>query len=198
MADELEVKAVVANPVETRTRLRAAGGQEGFRGMMRDRRYDQEGRLTGQDQVLRIRTYQPAAGTVHVMIGWKGPVRRSPEGYKLRQEIEYSTADGEPAAQFLEALGFRVVQAIDRYVEVFSLRGASARLEWYPRMDVLMEIEGPALAIETAIAASGIGRQEFLADPLAVFVQRFEARTGQPAVLAESDLAGAAPSWNRS
>ena len=195
MADELEVKAVVANPVETRTRLRAAGGREGFRGMMRDRRYDQEGRLAGQDQVLRIRTYQPVDGTVNVMIGWKGPVRRSPEGYKLREEIEYSTADGERAAQFLEALGFRVVQAIDRYVEVFSLRGASARLEWYPRMDVLMEIEGPALAIESAIAASGIGRQEFLADPLPAFLQRFAARTRQPAVLAEADLAGASPSW---
>ena len=88
-----------------------------------------------------------------------------------------------------------MVQAIDRYVEVFSLRGASARLEWYPRMDVLMEIEGPALAIESAIAASGIGRQEFLADPLPAFLQRFAARTRQPAVLAEADLAGASPSW---
>jgi adenylate cyclase class IV len=198
LPDELEVKTVVTDPARTRTRLRAAGAQETFRGMMRDRRYDQDGRLTDRDEVLRMRTFEPAGGAPIVVIGWKGRVQRSREGYKLRQEIEYSTLEGDRAAQFLEALGYRVVQVIDRYVEVFSVRGASARLEWYPRMDVLLEIEGPPAGIESAIAATGIPRQEFLADALAAFVERYEARSRESAVLAEADLHGAPPSWQRS
>jgi len=78
------------------------------------------------------------------------------------------------------------VHAIDREVEVFVLGGATVRLEHYPRMDSLLEVEGDAAAIERAIAASGVPRTEFTADPLAEFVRRFEARGGETAVLADS------------
>jgi hypothetical protein len=57
------------------------------------------------------------------------------------------------------------------------------RLETYPRMDTLVEIEGLPTAIETAIQVSGIARDQFSAEPLAEFVRRFEQRTGTPAVL---------------
>jgi hypothetical protein len=43
---------------------------------------------------------------------------------------------------------------------------------------------GAPAAIERAIAASGIPRSEFTADPLAEFVRRFEEKSGQVAVLA--------------
>jgi Adenylate cyclase, class 2 (thermophilic) len=167
-----------------------------YRGMMRDRLFDSAGRLTAKGEVLRIRSYEPRGEPAHAMIGWKGPTLRSPDGYKLRQEIEYPTPDGVTAARLLEALGYSVLRSIDRYVEVFSIAGATARLEWYPRMDVLMEIEGTPAAIESAVGQSGLPRSAFLADPLADFVERYEARESHPAVVAEQDLGNATPSWH--
>jgi hypothetical protein len=84
------------------------------------------------------------------------------------------------------------VHAIERDVEVYRLGDATARLEIYPRMDVLLEVEGTPAAIEHAIAATGIPRSEFTAESLAEFVQRFEVRTGQPALLATSPMPPAA------
>ena len=196
MGEELELKAVVPDPSRTRERLKAAGAREVYRGMMRDRLFDSDGHLTAKGEVLRIRSYEPRGEPAHAMIGWKGPTLRSPEGYKLRQEIEYPTPDGATAARLLEALGYSVIRSIDRYVEIFSIAGATVRLEWYPRMDVLMEIEGTPAAIESAIGQSGLPRSVFLADPLADFVERYEARESHPAVVAERDLANATPSWH--
>ncbi|HEY7027937.1 MAG TPA: class IV adenylate cyclase [Gemmatimonadales bacterium] len=196
MADELELKAVVQDPARTRERLKAAGAREVYRGMMRDRLFDSDGWLTAKGEVLRIRTFEPRGEPAHAIVGWKGPTLRSPDGYKLRQEIEYPTPDGANAARFLEALGYRVVRSIDRYVEVFSIAGATVRLEWYPRMDVLMEIEGTPAAIEAAAGQTGIPRAAFLADQLAVFVERYEARESHPAIVAEHDLGNATPSWH--
>jgi hypothetical protein len=79
-----------------------------------------------------------------------------------------------------------VVHAIDREVEVYDVGGATVRLERYPDMDPLLEVEGAPADIERAIRATGIGRDAFTADSLADFVRRFEARTGRPAVLAAS------------
>jgi hypothetical protein len=56
-------------------------------------------------------------------------------------------------------------------------------------MDVLVEVEGEAAAIERVVAASGIPRNEFTAEPLVEFVRRFEERTGTPAKLARSAAA---------
>jgi hypothetical protein len=88
------------------------------------------------------------------------------------------------------------VQVIDRYVELHQLAEAVARLEWYPRMDVLVEIEGSPGGMERLIRATGLPRGDYVADSLAAFVARYEARTGRPAVLAESGLQGEPPSWN--
>jgi adenylate cyclase class IV len=196
MAEELELKAVVPDPAALRARLVQAGATEGFRGLMTDRRYDREGALVGRDEVLRLRTYRPAEGPVWSEIGWKGPAQRSPEGYKRRIELacEARAVPDEPGL-ILEALGYRVVHTIDRWVEVWSLGGATLRLEWYPRMDVLLEVEGQPGAIERAIGATGLPRAAFTPDALTVFVQRYEPRTGRAAALAMSELAGEAPGW---
>ncbi len=79
---------------------------------------------------------------------------------------------------------------------VLALRGASARLEWYPRMDVLMEIEGTAAAIESAIAAErvSLARSSWpTRSPLSSSVTR----RGNPAARGRrrGDLAGAPPVW---
>jgi len=58
------------------------------------------------------------------------------------------------------------------------------RLEWYPAMDVLLEVEGEPAAIEQAIGATGLAREAFLPESLPYFVERYEARTGRAALLA--------------
>jgi predicted adenylyl cyclase CyaB len=196
LAIELELKAVVAHPAALRQALQAAGAQEAFRGMLRDRRFDRNGELGRQEQVLRLRCWTSTAGATRAQLGWKGAKSVSPEGYKHCEEIECEVGDGAAARQLLEALGYRVVHAIDRYVEIYHLNGAAARLEWYPRMDVLVEIEGSAEGIEALIAVAGLSRPACLPDALVAFAARFEARTGRPAVLAESGLDGEAPGWS--
>jgi adenylate cyclase class IV len=182
MADELELKAVIPDPAALRGRLLEAGAVMRFRGAMSDRRYDRAGELAGRDEVLRVRTYVSPDGRAEVVLGWKGRTGAARGGYKRREEIEIGVAS--PPHALLAALGYQVVHAIDRDVEVFDLGGATIRLEHYPAMDPLLEVEGQPEAIERAIGATGIDRAAFTADSLAEFVRRYELRTGQSAVLA--------------
>ena len=179
---ELELKAVVRDPEGLGRRLHQAGAEPRFRGRMIDVRYDRAGELTARDEVLRVRTFHGADGTVDSVVAWKGPTRRSAEGYKLREEIEL--AAGSDPGPLLQALGYRPTHVIEREVEMWRLGEATARLEHYPRMDVLVEVEGEPAAIEHLVVVSGIPRGEFTAESLVDFVRRFEARTGTPAELA--------------
>ncbi|NPC70312.1 hypothetical protein HPP05_11200 [Corallococcus exiguus] len=52
-------------------------------------------------------------------------------------------------------------------------------IAWY----VLVEVEGAPEAIEHAIQATGIPREQFTAEPLKEFLRRFEARTSTKALL---------------
>jgi adenylate cyclase class IV len=182
---ELELKAVIPDPDALRKRLLAAGAEERFRGHMSDRRYDREGELRRRDQVLRVRCYRPVDGGVEWVLGWKGRKRRARGGYKMREEIELPIAGGESPEAFLDALGYEVVHAIDREIEVYALAGATLRFERYPRMDPLIEVEGPPDAIERAIRATGMARSTVTADSLAAFARRYKARTGKRAILAD-------------
>lgn len=164
--------------------------------MLRDRRLDSAGRLTALDQVLRLRRWVGEGGAEHGEVGWKGPVSVSPEGYKRREELSFRVEDPAAAIRVFERLGFNMVHAIDRFVEVYELAGAVARVEWYPRMDVLIEIEGTPEGIETLIARAGLSRAACSADNLAAFVVRYEARTGRKAVLAEAELGGEPAGWS--
>lgn len=165
---------------------------------MADRRFDRDGELRGRDEVLRVRRYALADGRAESRLTWKGAARVSADGYKQREEQEVRLADGAEALDaILGSLGFGPVTAIDRWVEYWSLAGATLRLEWYPRMDVLLEVEGEPAAIERALPATGLPRAAFTAEALAAFVERYEARTAQRAVLASVDLAGDAPTWAR-
>jgi adenylate cyclase class IV len=196
LATELEVKAVITDPDAVRRSLETAGARLDFRGLMRDRRFDRDGGLSQRDEVLRVRVWQ-AEEVSHqrAQVAWKGPTSRNAAGYKQRQEIEFAAEDGVHAVRFLEALGYQVVEAIDRFVEVRELHGTVARLEWYPRMDVLLEIEGTEEGIEELIRVVGIPRDQCLSDSLIQFAARYSARTGTPAILAEAGLNGAAPTW---
>ena len=195
MASELELKAVVHDVAALRTALGRVGATRTFRGMMRDRRLDRGGELVALDQRLRVRTYEPDAGNPRSELTWKGPSTVNEAGYKRSEEFECGAEDGAAALAIFRALGYEIVHAIDRFVEVWRHDGASARLEWYPRMDLLLEIEGTPEGIERLIVAIGFQRTDCLPDSLADFAARFAARTRHRALWAEADLSGAAPGW---
>ncbi|HVH67847.1 MAG TPA: class IV adenylate cyclase [Gemmatimonadales bacterium] len=183
-ADELEVKARVEDPDALRARLTRAGAELEFRGDMIDRRFDRDERLARRDEVLRLRVFQPGDGApAYGVLGWKGPPSRR-AGYRHRAEAEVRVTDPDAAVTILERVGFRVSLRIERRVETYRLGGAVLRLEWYPAMDVLLEVEGEPPAIERAIAATGLDRDTFVAESLPYFVAQYEARTGRPALLA--------------
>ena len=183
LVDELEVKARVVDPDAVRAALARAGGTLEFRGDMIDRRFDQGRSLVERDEVLRLREFVPGDGTPpYGVLGWKGPP--SQRGvYRHRAEAEARVAAPAAVVTILERLGFTVALRIDSRVEVYRLGLAVLRLEWYPAMDVLLEVEGEPADIERAIAATGLERDQFLPESLPYFVAQYEARTGRAALL---------------
>ncbi len=196
MANEIELKSVVTDADALRQALDDAGAVLRFHGMMRDRRLDKSGELSGRDEVLRVRSWiDEDGGHPLAETAWKGKTTVNPEGYKQREELEFTVSDGVASQRLLEALGYTVVESIDRYVEVYEFEGTVARIEWFPQMDTLVEIEGDPEGIEQLILLVGLDRQNCLADSLASFTRRYEERTGQPGILSEDMLAGAPPTW---
>jgi adenylate cyclase class IV len=194
---ELEVKAVVDDAEALERRLGAGGAVPGFRGRMSDRRYDfAGGALTARDEVLRVRTFTPAAGSAGrpAEVAWKGPTRRQ-EGYKSREEHQLEVADAGAVESILSRLGFVPADAVDRCVEFFGLCGAVVRIEWYPRMDVLVEVEGEPGAIELAVRATGLPRAQFRSDRLLDFAERYRTRTGTAPALSLAALGAEHPAW---
>ncbi|HTI04749.1 MAG TPA: CYTH domain-containing protein [Gemmatimonadales bacterium] len=181
---ELELKARVDDPAALARAIAAAGAELVFRGEMIDRRYDRKGKLDKRDEVLRLRVFTPADGSPsYGVLGWKGPVSVM-DGYKRREEYETRVVDPDNARTILEHLGYEVVLRIDRTIAEYHLAGAAVRIEWYPAMDILVEIEGTPDAIEHAVAATGLPRARFLPEALPHFVDDYERRTGRTARLA--------------
>ncbi|MFI5309815.1 MAG: CYTH domain-containing protein [Gemmatimonadales bacterium] len=186
---EVELKSVAADPDAVVAALRADGAQGTFTGRLADRRYDTPERaLLARDHVLRLRVYAGVPES-HASLDWKGPTGYT-GGYKVREEVSTGIADPEAVSRMLEGLGYAVVREIDRDIAQFLCRGATVRVERYPRMDPLVEVEGTPEAIEAAIAVTGLAREGFTTERLPDFVRRFEARTGQRAALCERELAG--------
>ena len=186
---EVELKSVVDDIAACRVRLQERGAVRTFAGRLEDRRYDSpDRRLAGADHVLRSRVYRTAT-EVRAELGWKGPTSYD-GGYKVREELGTPVADPESLMAILEHLGFIVTRAIDREIEQFELDGTAVRFERYPRMDMLVEVEGTPPGIEAAIAALGLPRGGFTSERLPAFVRRFQERTGEAAALCDSDLDG--------
>jgi predicted adenylyl cyclase CyaB len=189
MPSEVELKSVVHDVDGCRRRLESAGARVTFEGKLEDRRYDtHDGRLTSSDEVLRVRRYT-GGGDARASLEWKGPTRQE-HGYKVREELAAATPDASVLATILERLGYEVVGEIDREIAQYSLDDTTIRFERYPRMDVLVEVEGSPSSIERAISALGMPRDGFSADRLVTFIARFEARTGERAAVNERQLAG--------
>ena len=189
---EVELKAVLDSWDDRRAQLQRAGATMVFAGRLEDRRYDTNDRsLASRDIVLRLRIYRDGRGA-RGELEFKGPTAYE-RGYKVREEIGSTVADPESVALMLSGLGYVLTRAIDRDIEQFELGEAMVRLERYPRMDDLVEVEGEPDAIERAITALGIARTAYNADRLTDFAARYEARTGKRAALSDGELSGAAP-----
>jgi len=191
-AAEFELKGRLGGelpgPDALRVALEEGGWRRTFRGEMIDRRLDTEaGELEAKDEVVRIRRFRPDEGTERAVLGWKGPASEA-GGFKRREEIETDVADGEAARALLARMGLdRVALALDRRIEVWEKDGVTVRIEAYPVMDVLAEIEGEPAEVEARIEELGLPRDPWKPWPLARFVERFEARTGSAARLAREE-----------
>ena len=183
---EVELKAVVDDLAERRKRVEEAGGSLSFEGKISDRRYDFEtAELSGRDEVLRVRQYHGQAST-KTFLDWKGPTEFR-DVYKVREEVATPVEDFDSLEQILMRLGLVVVTEIDREIAQYQLGGATVRFEVYPRMDVLVEVEGEPAAIEQAIEAIGLPRGTFTNHRLSDFVADFEHRTGVQAAISEKE-----------
>jgi adenylate cyclase class IV len=179
---EVELKAVVDDVSHRRSVVEEAGGVLEFAGRLIDARYgDPDGRLMLLDHVLRLRVYETDKGR-EAHLDWKGATRYE-NGYKVREELTTSVGDPDTLGAMLANLGYSVIMKIDRRIWQYSLHGATVRFEEYPRMDSLVEVEGSEDAIEKAIAAIAIPRSSYTTDRLTDFVMRYEARTGQHAIV---------------
>ena len=187
--DEVELKAVVDDPAVARRRVEAAGGRLVFEGRLEDRRYDTAARsLAAVDYVLRLRVYHDASGA-RAALDWKGPTRYE-AGYKVREELTTRADSPDALALILARLGYVVTREIDREIAQYDLHGAIVRFEHYPRMDTLVEVEGPPATIEGAIGVLGIERRHFTTERLPDFIARFQSRTGERAAVSKAELAG--------
>jgi len=186
---EVELKSVLLNWGATRARLEDEGARLVFAGRLEDRRFDSPDRaLATRDVVLRLRVHR-GQGVSWAELHWKGPTEAD-RIYKVRDELQVGLDEAESMAAILEGLGYIVTLAIDREVEQYELEQATVRLERYPRMDDLIEVEGNPDAIEQAIARLGLPRDQFSSERLPEFILRFQSRTGQQAALSASELEG--------
>jgi predicted adenylyl cyclase CyaB len=186
---EVELKAVVDDLAMRRKRIEAAGAALSFEGKISDSRYDFAAReLAGRDEVLRTRRYLSTAAT-RIYLDWKGPTEMQ-GGYKIREEVTVPVEDFDALEKILGKLGLKLTWMIDRDIAQYQLGGATVRFETYPRMDVLVEVEGEPEAIEAAIEVLGLPRGTFTSERLPAFVDRFERRTGVRAALSDRELTG--------
>lgn len=188
---EVELKGIAFTDDEAeaaRARLLAAGAEETYVGRLEDRRYDLPDRsLALRDHVLRLRVYR--GDEVKASLDFKGPTTYE-DGFKVREEQTVGADDPSALARILEATGYVITREIDRQIAQYVLAGATIRFERYPRMDMLIEVEGEPEAIERAIAVLALPRERFTSERLPDFVLRFEARTGTRAALCDRELAG--------
>lgn len=186
---ERELKARLTVPVEeARRRLADAGWELLLEGEMSDRLLDTpDGRLFAADEVLRVRRITGERGAVRTILTWKGPTRYE-NGLKVRDELETTAEDANAMTALFTRLGFSTVAlAIDRRIAVYGTDSVHVRIEQYPDMDTLIEIEGEPDAIERRIGDIGLPRSAWVPWRLQEFVGDYEARTGRVARLASEE-----------
>ena len=186
---EVELKSVVDDLRDRRNAIESAGAKLVFAGKLEDQRFDTADRtLAAKDLVLRLRIYRSAdRATAH--LDWKGPTEKV-DGFKVRDELTTGVTNADVLSAILGSLGHVVTREIEREIVQYELGGTTIRFERYPRMDVLVEVEGEPEGIEAAIVALGMPRAGFTTERLPDFVRGYETRTGVRAALCARELGG--------
>lgn len=188
---EVELKGMLTGEDElaaARARLEEAGAELMYKGRLEDKRYDTADRaLALRDHVLRLRVYR--SDKVVTSLDFKGPTTYV-DGFKVRDEHSVGADDPVALAGILEAMGYVITREIDREIVQYRHAGAVIRFERYPRMDILVEVEGEPEAIERAILTLGMEREGFTTERLPDFVLKYESRTGERAAICDRELLG--------
>jgi len=117
--------------------------------------------------VLRVRVENGKS-----RVTFKGPVQ--PSVMKLREEHETLVGDGEVLLKILEELGLHIWFRYEKYREEFSRDDVIVAIDETP-VGVFVEIEGGENGIETAAAALGRSRADYILDSYrSLFLQHRE------------------------
>jgi adenylate cyclase, class 2 len=134
---ELEVKFYVEDLAAIEARLNSIGAHlEAPRVFEVNLRFDTpDGKLARAAQVIRLRQDSRSRLT------YKGPASND-GGARLRPEIEFEVSDFQSAQAFIEALGYQVAMAYEKYRTTYVLEGTEVVLDELPYGN-FVEIEGP-------------------------------------------------------
>ncbi len=162
-----------------RDQLSIAGAKMSQKGFMQDYYFDNPFlNLKSKNQKLRIR----AIDYKLIQLCWKGPISVDKQT-KIREEIEVGVKNVEPLIEIFEKLGFQNTRFYERYFETYLLYDVKIRIEQFPIMDILVEIEGEQHLINRAVTHLNISKDVFGPKTLVSFIKEYEIRNGTPAKL---------------
>ena len=162
-----------------RDQLSIAGAKMSQKGFMQDYYFDNPFlNLKSKNQKLRIR----AIDYKLIQLCWKGPISVDKQT-KIREEIEVGVNKVESLIKIFEKLGFQNTRFYERYFETYLLYGVKIRIEQFPIMDILVEIEGEQHLINRAVTHLNISKDVFGPKTLVSFIKEYEIRNGAPAKL---------------
>jgi adenylate cyclase class 2 len=178
VATETEIKLRVSDRASIHARIEALGYQVRTpRELEADQLYDRtDGDLRRSDQILRLRT----RGTRSTLT-YKGPAQRAP--HKSREEIELDVSDGSAFALVLAKLGYQPSFRYEKFRTTFSADEQLGVITFdeTPLGDFL-ELEGPALWIDTTALDLGYSKAEYITESYASIWHKY-CKTNPKAVL---------------
>lgn len=134
---EIEIKMYVRHLESIRWQLKHSGAKQvQARTFENNLRFDfSDGSLSADHKVLRLRQDQQA------ILTFKGPAKEAEE-VSVRQELEVQVSDFERTRALLEALGYFVYAAYEKYRTTYSVKELLISLDELP-FGNFIEIEGP-------------------------------------------------------
>lgn len=176
---EKELRGKIDDLNKFRDQLNIAGAKMSQKGFMQDYYFDNPFlNLKSKNQKLRIR----AIDYKLIQLCWKGPISVDKQT-KIREEIEVGVKNVEPLIKIFEKLGFQNTRFYERYFETYLLYDVKIRIEQFPIMDILFEIEGEQHLINRAVTHLNISKDVFGPKTLVSFIKEYEIRNGTPAKL---------------
>ncbi len=134
---EIEVKARLRSPIETKERLLAMGAKYVKTSVQDDTYYNHPARdFAVTDEALRIREQ-----TGQVVLTYKGP--KVDKLTKTREEIKVEVFDEVMVKSILTRLGFRKVRKVVKTRNYYTLQGMKVMLDEIDGLGDFIEVEKP-------------------------------------------------------